>query len=59
MKPKEFMFGVATRPINYNNDYFRCSKCKRIFDISDNVHTKTDEIDYHLCNECFTKEASK
>ena len=52
MKGKEWIKGIAVRSFK-DSEYNRCSKCGNIFDPSDNVHTKTDEIDYNLCDCCF------
>ena len=52
MKEAEWLKGIATSSLT-DVGYNRCSKCGRIFEPSDNVHTKTDEIDYQLCDSCF------
>ena len=53
MKSKNYIKGIATT--SFKNDYNRCSSCGKIFDIGDNVNTKTDEMDINLCDECFIR----
>jgi len=52
MKNKEWMLGIAISSYKCN-EYNRCSKCCRIFDVGDRCHTKLDELDYNLCDDCF------
>ena len=55
MKSEAFMLGIAVSSL-MGDEYHRCEKCKKIFDIGDAIHTKTDEVNYHLCDNCFEVE---
>lgn len=54
MKDSEWMKGIAVSSFK-GLEYNRCSKCGRIFEPSDNVHTNIVETDYSICDSCFEK----
>ena len=53
MSDKEWIIGIVTNSSLKSFGFNRCSKCKRIFEISEKVHTKADELNYQLCDKCF------